>query len=381
LGFCVAPAGTLCHIEPVNFTLVMEHHLRTTSAELCRYLGDHLPNIGGSNWWETHVVGMLTYGQQGQVRARGITDLGGLDLVALLRIFERNWAELSHSTPLVQEARTLARATAEARHAVAHAASNGSPLEPRALYRHLDTIGLFMSALQAPAEAIEGIEQDRLVALAGMLQGQFPSPQANDRAAVIVPTPRPVSEWKDLPTHRIGAFRIQGPGEAITSEAPSFSGTPVSATINPWLVTGPGSLEFILHVLIIDEDGPVAEFGQVFCDSRLGTPQYWDDIVRRLRIGIRKLDDGRLTMDLRVAHRPEGGRAARTTKTLAELDTATGIDSRKSLLALGATGVGARSELYAESNRMKNCLAVTFEPNDLLTPAAGFLLSTICPLC
>jgi hypothetical protein len=357
----------------------IEQHLRATSAQLCRFLGDHLPSIGGSNWWETHVVGMLTYGQQGQIRARGITDLGGLDLVALLRIFERNWAELSHSTHLVQEARTLARATAEARHACAHAASNGEPLAPRTLYRHLDTIGLFLSAIHASAKDIQGVEQDRLHALVGMAQGQVITPQTTNETIEAV-APGPVSEWKDLPTHKLGDFRIQGPGEPITSEVPSFSGTPVSATVNPWLVTGPGGLEFILHVLIIDEDGPVAEFGQVFCDSRMGSPQQWDDIVRRLRIGIRKLDDGRLTMDLRVAHRPEGERASRKTLSLADFDNLTGVDSKKTLSAAGATGVGARQDLYGESNRMKNCLAVTFQPNDLLTPAAGFLLTTICPM-
>jgi hypothetical protein len=112
----------------------------------------------------------------------------------------------------------------------------------------------------------------------------------------------------------------------------------------------------------------------------MGSPQQWDDIVRRLRIGIRKLDDGRLTMDLRVAHRPEGERASRKTLSLADFDNLTGVDSKKTLSAAGATGVGARQDLYGESNRMKNCLAVTFQPNDLLTPAAGFLLTTICPM-
>lgn len=97
-------------------------HLRTSAAELCRFLGKHLPAIGGEGWRMTHVINQLSYSQQGQVRARGIHDLGGLDLAALLRVFDRNWAVLSHHARLPNEVRTHAREITDIRHAAAHAA-------------------------------------------------------------------------------------------------------------------------------------------------------------------------------------------------------------------------------------------------------------------
>ena len=75
----------------------LSEYRRTCARELVTVLeANFREKLGNqSEWWETHVISQLSYGQKGQVRSRGIERLGQLDLHALLRVFDRNWGELS----------------------------------------------------------------------------------------------------------------------------------------------------------------------------------------------------------------------------------------------------------------------------------------------
>lgn len=367
--------------------------LGVTAQQLSRFLEEQLPKIGKDDWWNTHVTSQLSYGQQGQVRSRNITTIGGLDLAALLRVFEKNWAELSYHAKLSGETRTHAREIADLRHANAHAASDGIGPSARNLYRHLDTLERFLSAIEANEEAIKLIEQQRLNTLSQLSPTkpnvQAPAPATSNQPEPS-PSPQPESQspqeetdqgpWAGLPKHEIGPLVICGPGEPIEAEVPSFGGIPVPATINPWQVTGANSLEFTIHVILVDDDLEGGEYGQVYCDSRNNSPQAWDDVVNRLRVGIRKLDDGLLTMDLRAATRASGARAARHVSTLQELDELAGIDVKSTLKALGAEAYGTREEIYGESNKCRKWPAATFSADDLVTPAAAWMISTLLPV-
>jgi hypothetical protein len=136
---------------------------------------------------------------------------------------------------------------------------------------------------------------------------------------------------------------------------------------------------FLIHVVLID-DGIASEFGQVVCESRLNSPQQWDGIVRRLRMGIRRLEDGELIMDLRCAVLPGCGWATRNVRKLAELDKACGFSVASALGKLGATAVGTGEEIAGETNKNRNVPAVTFAANDLITPAAAWVIATLQPL-
>jgi hypothetical protein len=363
----------------------LQIHLRKLAAELARFLNTHLPPRGGDNWWETHVLQQLTYGQQGQVRTRGITTLSGLDLNALLRLLDRNWAELSHVAGLPNEARTLGRELVDLRHALAHHASDAGDMPAADAFRHLDTLARFMAALQLDEQALRAVEQARTAAL-NNLAGPLVPPRIIEREVHIpipVPPPpraaEPAEPVSAPPAATIGPFTLHGPGEAEPTVIATFDGREVPATAIPWTAQGPGGLAFLVHVVLIDE-GEHSEFGQVFCASRLSSPQQYDDIVQRLRVGIRRLPDGELTMDLRLAVRPNGGRAAKRIVPLAELDAAAHIAVAGVLRGMGATAVDTRAAVFGDTSRARNWPCITFAATDLLTPAAAYVACTLLPL-
>jgi hypothetical protein len=379
---------------------ILQNQLRGTAAELGRFLNAQLPSIGGDSWWSSHVVNQLTYGQQGQIRTRGIESLGELDLAALLRVFDRNWAELSHTAKLPNEVRTHAKEVSDLRHSMAHHASEGREIPITDGYRHLDTIERFLMAIGANQSAIDVVRKSKQSTMIQMASGMAAPSSAQPEVVrepakkeepiqitgpekIVVPQILvPKKAAKAQPTDRtqkeiaVGSFQLIGPGESMATEIASFDGRSVAATAIPWTAIGPDGHEFLIHVVLMDEDGE-GEFGQVFCESRLSSPGNWDDIVRRLRIGIRRLGDGQLTMDLRIAVRENGERAAKRIVPLAEIDTLIGLDTSTILLGLGANAVGSRAELTGETNRTRNWPSVTFAADDIVTPAAAFVLTTL----
>jgi hypothetical protein len=436
---------------------IVQKQLRYTAPEIGRFLQAHLPSIGGDNWWESHVFNQLTYGQQGQVRTRGIKSLDGLDLAGLLKVFDRNWGELSHHAKLPSEVRSYSKEVADIRHAVSHFASEGVEIAPPEGYRYFDTLERFLMAIAGGDHAVKSIREAKQQALMQMAAGLQPqkvettnskdeaaADQSNEpipsadssqndilaalvenlnphsenqesqdqlevfpakktiakkaptkkaavrpSKAVIAPVSRPaitarnpatIESGKGLKTIPVGKYNLIGPGESIATEIASFDGRPVAATAIPWVVKGPNSHEFLIHVVLIDEDGE-GEFGQVFCESRMVSPHIWDDIVKRLRVGIRRLEDGQLTMDLRVAVREKDQRASKRVLSLEKINALTHIDVESVLISLGANAVGTRQEITGETNRTREWPCVTFDVNDLVTPAAAFVLTTILPMC
>lgn len=371
----------------------LQQHLRAVGTELVSVLGEFLPRLG-DDWWDTHVLQQLTYGQQGQVRTRGITKLGQLDVVALLRVFDRNWMDISHVARLPGEVRTMGRQLVDLRHYLAHHPAEAASMPPADTYRHLDTLVRFFTALKGDAVRLALMEQDRLGALTALASRLVP-PQVIERQVVVTapappdrgprpaPKAKPVSEPVPAPAAKpaltLGPFKLFGPGDSMATEITSFSGRAVPATAIPWTAKGPGGLEFLLHVVLIDEDAD-SEFGQVYCESRLGSPQVFDDIVHRLRVGIRRVPDGLLTMDLRLAERQRGARATKRVVTLPEMDAALGINVAANLRRVGARAVGTRAEVTGDAARTRNWPCITFDANDLVTPAAAYLVTTLMPL-
>jgi len=83
------------------------------------FLGKALPLIS-DKWWELYVVNELTFHQQKIVEEKNITDLNGLDLAALLRVFSRNWHELSFHQGLNKKSREWLKRVQSARNRWAH---------------------------------------------------------------------------------------------------------------------------------------------------------------------------------------------------------------------------------------------------------------------
>jgi hypothetical protein len=177
----------------------------------------------------------------------------------------------------------------------------------------------------------------------------------------------------------IGKLRLIGPQAKFTSEMSTFAGDLAACNIVPWKIEGPLDLGFIVHVAQIKGKG-YSEWGQVYCDSRLDSSQAWDEIVRRLRVGIRKTDEGYLTMDLRVVLSGIRERASKKILPLRDIDALIGFKIKPFLEKLGALNVGTREALFGEDGKMRNYPCVIFESSNLLVPAAAFVATTICSL-
>ena len=118
---------------------------RQLARELVTFLDNTFTEKLGepAEWWNTHVVQQLSYGQKGHLRAKGIDRLGQLDLHALLRIFDRNWAEISYWCSVSNEVRTLGKGIADQRHNNAHEAAELTEDDPSDLYRDIDTLVIY----------------------------------------------------------------------------------------------------------------------------------------------------------------------------------------------------------------------------------------------
>lgn len=58
-------------------------------------LQETLPQIGGAQWWQHHVLMQLAPSQSIVARELESGDIRALDLAALLRVTDRNWSELA----------------------------------------------------------------------------------------------------------------------------------------------------------------------------------------------------------------------------------------------------------------------------------------------
>lgn len=373
--------------------------LGAISQELARFLGSHLPLIGGENWWQTHVVSQLTYGQQGQVRTRGIDRPGGLDLAALIRVFDRNWAELSYQSKLPDELRTHVRELADIRNATSHTAAEGEELSPHDAYRYLDTMARVLKGLSADSAVMVPIETARTEVMRAMADAVAPAiePVIEIREVPVevikeVIREVPVEVIREVRVHGpsssekepeggllIGRLRLHGPGEEQPGKLSGFDGKEADATLIPWAVYGDGGLHFSIQVAMIDE-GTANEVGQVVCTSRNQSPQVWDDVVQRLRIGIRDAGEGQWIMDLRSVERPKGSRAGRKVWTLQEYQSRAGINLQQTLTSLGAIAVDTRATLLNDKGKNRNFAAMLFEPGDSRLPAVAWALTTLAPL-
>lgn len=177
----------------------------------------------------------------------------------------------------------------------------------------------------------------------------------------------------------IGNFQLIGPQPKKTSEISTFQGDLTACIIVPWKIEGPNDVAFIVHIAHYKGRGH-AEWGQVYCESRLSSPQAWDEIVHRLRVGIRKTNDGNLTMDLRVVVSGIRDRASKKIIQIPEIDGLIGFKIKSLLKKLGALEVGTREFVFGEDGRMRNYPCMTFEPTNFLAPAAAFVATTVCSL-
>lgn len=115
----------------------MDNLLRSFTNEIRTLLNIWLPQLS-ADWWERHVVGVLSYQQQERIKQSHIDNLSGLDLAALLRVIDQNWFELSSRFNWPKDGRNWLKEAQTIRNRWAHATS--AETEPHDVYRDADTL-------------------------------------------------------------------------------------------------------------------------------------------------------------------------------------------------------------------------------------------------
>jgi hypothetical protein len=173
----------------------------------------------------------------------------------------------------------------------------------------------------------------------------------------------------------VGPFTILGPGTLSSGEVQTFEGKSAAASSIPWLVRGPGA-ELTVQISLFDDPEEGQESGMIICVSRNASPQKWDELVGRLRIGLRSTPDNTLQMDLRTAVAKDGDRPTRNVVPLKNLSHAVGVDAPTSLKLAGATAIGTREQVAGDTSRNRNWPCVQFPRDNLLPAVVGWVLTT-----
>ena len=132
---------------------------RELAKEMATSLATSLPEIGGDNWWTLYVLNELTPAQRYQAELLPIADIFQLDLAALLRLFKRNWAELSLKKGFSRQGSNLIGELISARNRWAHEPASGHDLED--LYRDLDTTKRFLQMISTNQSLISKVDEYR----------------------------------------------------------------------------------------------------------------------------------------------------------------------------------------------------------------------------
>lgn len=140
-------------------SMKMGELLNHAAAELCRFLDKRLPTLGDEDWWAKRVVDKLSFQQQRYVEQRGISELGGLDLAALIRILDQNWYDLNWKESFPPDARHFVKEMQTIRNRWAHASVQEYPRDD--VYRDLDTLQRFLAVIGASEDLRDRVRAER----------------------------------------------------------------------------------------------------------------------------------------------------------------------------------------------------------------------------
>jgi ATP-dependent helicase HepA len=140
---------------------------------LRRFLGVALPRIS-ADWWNACVVRNLTEQQARVVEQKGVKSLDGLDLAALLRVFDANHFEISNTTPIPRETRNWLKELQQVRNRWAH--HTGGEERPDDLFRDLDTLDRFLGVIGGEASLIATVQGRKSTVWSGVAKPPSSTP-------------------------------------------------------------------------------------------------------------------------------------------------------------------------------------------------------------
>ena len=153
-------------------------------APLGAFLKKHLQSTN-PNWWEDVVLKSLTMDQYKNVKARKVKNISGLDLAALLKVFDYNHYSIFNRQELLPEFRNILKEMSSVRNRWSHAGESSYPVDD--IYRDLDTIKRFAKEIGTERSLLDEIE----------------NLMAEIRNTISEPAPQNghVAEEKELPLH------------------------------------------------------------------------------------------------------------------------------------------------------------------------------------
>lgn len=176
-------------------------------------------------------------------------------------------------------------------------------------------------------------------------------------------------------------FQIQGIVCRIADSQTAIHGQSTDGVPQAGLVTG---------AVVATPDGGTLEVGltdwasgeaDIQSFSRLSGPIAYDWLVKRLRIGVHRLDDGTRWCELRMLYRATADALPTARKAIwAEFDALLGQSAAEWLKSLGPVQAGTREELFNETNKRRYELALATSGNDLTPLFGAYVLTRVLPV-
>lgn len=139
--------------EPINL------FINEITKETCKLLVEHLPVIGGDDWWDDLVKEKLSYQQLKRIESGQVSKLEELDLAALMRVFDKNWSEIKDKEEYPYEGLNLVKEVQHIRNRFAHQVTAECPLDD--VYRDLDTLKRYLVMIGSKTDLITKIDEHR----------------------------------------------------------------------------------------------------------------------------------------------------------------------------------------------------------------------------
>jgi ATP-dependent helicase HepA len=130
--------------------------LHISEKQLSTWLKKNLSSLD-EGWWKSLVLPTLSYQQKQKVDRKNISDLDGLDLAALLRVFDQNWYQFTRILNFPTQDRHYVKEMQTIRNRWAHIDTQDFNSED--VYRDIDTLQRFLQILTADDQILSEIKQ------------------------------------------------------------------------------------------------------------------------------------------------------------------------------------------------------------------------------
>ena len=144
------------HIDSKSLSGKIAELLRIAAKQLSKWLKKNLSSLD-EGWWKSLVLPALSYQQGQRVDRKNISELDGLDLAALLRVFDQNWYQFTQTFNFTTQDRHYVKEMQTIRNRWAHIDTQDFNSED--VYRDIDTLQRFLQILTVDDGVLSEVKQ------------------------------------------------------------------------------------------------------------------------------------------------------------------------------------------------------------------------------